>query len=371
MTSPLLPYWLAATYLPHLKIWQFMQMLEHFASIKDLFVAPVTDLQAVGLNPVMIHALKNTNWQQVEIDLQWQNNVDKHLIAFDDECYPALLKTCADPPLLLFVHGDKKILSLPQFAIVGTRHPTPTGVRNAQHFAQALAEKGLVITSGLAMGIDGVSHAAALAARGKTIAVCGTGLNTIYPTKHIALAEQIIANEGALISEFSLNTPVRGYNFPRRNRIISGMSMGVLVVEATLNSGTLVTARLSLEQGRDVFAIPGNIHQPQYKGCHHLIKQGAILVETVTDIIMALPSALNLPVITAANTHSESKLSVSLSTKEQHVLRQIGYDMTPLDMIILRSGLTAGELSSILLSLEMAGIVQVVPGGYVREITNQ
>lgn len=261
--------------------------------------------------------------------------------------------------LYYYLFGVILIYSRPQLAIVGSRNPTPTGCELAEQFAYYLAEAGLVVTSGLALGIDGGGHRGAINARGKTIAVCGTGLQHVYPNSHRQLAEDIIQN-GALVSEFPPDTLPKAKHFPMRNRVISGLSLGVLVIEAALKSGSLITARLAIDQGREVFALPGSIHNPLARGCHQLIRQGAKLVETAGDILEELGAmhAVITPLI-------PSKKG-SLDAPYQEVLKQIGYEITTLDAIILRCGLTAGKVSSMLLLLELEGHVQSVPGGYVR-----
>jgi DNA processing protein len=251
--------------------------------------------------------------------------------------------------------------------MVGTRNPTHNGRDNAHHFARVLTEAGLLITSGLATGIDGASHRGALSQEKPTIAVLGSGLAHIYPAIHHPLAKQIIAN-GALITEFPPWIEPKAYNFPRRNRIISGLSLGVFVVEATLKSGSLITARYAAEQGRDVFALPGSIHNPQARGCHQLIRQGAKLVETAADIIeelSALPQALKLSEVRKASTKPSN-----LDKKHLELLNYIGYEATTMDTVITRSGLTVSQVSSMLLTLELQSYVNLTPGGYVRNSAN-
>ena len=244
--------------------------------------------------------------------------------------------------------------------------PTPSGLMNAEHFAHALALSGFTITSGLALGIDGAGHRGALAANGSTIAVAGTGLHHVYPSSHQPLAEEIILNQGAIISEFPLSVPPQPANFPRRNRIIGALSIGTLVVEAALKSGSLITARYALEQGREVFAIPGSIHHPLSRGCHYLIRQGAKLVETVADVLEEL-TAWKTPVLQTEPANMACTASQDTSQAgDGSLLPQIGYEITSLDVIILRSGLTASEVSSMLLVLELSGYIKAVPGGYVR-----
>jgi DNA processing protein len=260
---------------------------------------------------------------------------------------------------VLYVRGDVGLLSKNQLAMVGSRHPTAMGVETAQQFAKQLAASGLVITSGLALGIDGASHRGALLT-GKTIAVLGTGLGSIYPRTHQSLATEILEKGGTLVSEFPPASPPKAAHFPLRNRIISGLSLGVLVVEAAIRSGSLITARTALEQNREVFAIPGSIHNPLARGCHQLLRQGAKLVETVEDVL----EEINLQI--TKTTKLPLKEPVDLDPQLKRVLAQIGYEATAVDAIILRSELTASEVSSMLLSLELAGYVCNAPGGYVR-----
>ena len=255
-----------------------------------------------------------------------------------------------------------------QLAIVGSRRATASGLQTAEEFAYHLAMSGLVITSGLALGIDGASHRGALNANGHTIGVAGTGLNQLYPPANRKLAVEIMERQGAVISEFPLNTFPKAANFPRRNRIISGLSVGVLVVEAALKSGSLITVKHALEQGREVFAIPGSIHNPLARGCHHLIRQGAKLVETASDIQEELHGFASLAARPEQPGSGAGALKMSLENSK--IFEHIGYETTPIDMIILRSGLTAAEVSSILLKLELQGFVQSVTGGYIRVATN-
>jgi len=310
--------------------------------------------------------------------MRWAEEDDHHLLCPADTLYPLLLKEIPDPPPVLFARGDVSLLAVPQLAIVGARRATPLGLENAEAFACSLAQAGLCITSGLAQGVDAASHRGALKAGGKTIAVMGTGISRIYPAVHRQLAKDILANGGLLLSEFPIDAGPASWHFPQRNRIISGLSLGVLIVEAALKSGSLITARMALEQGREVFAIPGSIHNPLARGCHQLIRQGAKLVETAADVIEELGSLHASLVLKASQPLSSREPSQpdmggqlcfdpsDLSSKDCQLLEQIDYAPTPLDVIVLRSGLTIGELSSILLSLELKGLVRSVAGGYTR-----
>ena len=301
-----------------------------------------------------------------ELEIAWLAEPNHHLIALSDPRYPRLLREIPDPPAGLYVIGDPDILSATQLGIVGSRNPTPGGSENAHAFAHYLTQSGLTITSGLALGVDAAAHRGALAAGGKTIAVAGTGLDRIYPARHRELAHQIAA-QGALISEFPLGMPALPANFPRRNRIISGLSLGVLVVEAALQSGSLITARLAADQGREVFAIPGSIHNPLARGCHALIRQGAKLVETAADILEELGPIAQVTGL-ARQTDGVGNITSGLSVEAMALLDCLGFDPTPVDSLIERSGLTPEAVSSMLLVLELQGHVVSAPGGHYNRV---
>jgi len=305
--------------------------------------------------------VQQPNWSAAEKDLAWSKASDCHLVIQSDEDYPILLRELSDAPVVLYVQGDVEQLAQPQLAMVGSRNPTTNGKETAERFAHSLAHAGLVITSGLALGIDAASHKGALAALGKTVAVIGSGLQHIYPSSNLSLAKDIRLH-GALVSEFPPETVPKPQYFPRRNRIISGLSLGVLVVEAALRSGSLITARFASEQGREVFAIPGSIHNPLARGCHQLLRLGAKLVEVVEDVLEELGSLQQV-----LSCHQPVKLpAADLPASLREILLHIDYSTTPMDTIIMRSGLTASAVSSMLLSLELRGMVQIVPGGYAR-----
>lgn len=302
----------------------------------------------------------------------WLARDDAHLLTPADAGYPALLREIPNPPPQLFVRGSVDALALPQLAIVGSRHATPSGTETAQSFASHLAGRGFCITSGLAEGIDAAAHRGALAARGRTVAVCGTGPDIVYPRQHEALAEEIIASGGAIVSEFAPGTPVLRSNFPRRNRLISGLAVGTLVVEASLRSGALITARHAMEQGREVFAIPGSIHNPVARGCHRLIRNGAKLVETAADIVDELggllaslradePATRAEPAPDAAPDNGSS--GAEDDAEYARLLACMAWDPVDVDTLVSRSGLTIGEVSSMLLLLEMRGSVRSLTGG--------
>lgn len=360
----MLRYWLAALHLPQIGPRTILRWLERFPDIEAVFKASQSELQQAGLPAKHIAALAAPDWRAVDESLQWLNTAC-HIVTLSDPAYPFLLKQIHDPPILLFVRGAVSVLDSPQIALVGSRHATPSGLKNAEQFSACLAESGMTVTSGLAQGVDGAAHRGALAVKGLTIGVAGTGLLHTYPRAHVKLVEEIVDLGGAIISEFPLRTLPQPSNFPRRNRIIGGMSQGVLVVEAALKSGSLITARHALEAGREVFAIPGSIHHPLAKGCHYLIRQGAKLVESAQDIFDELGGMQRRKPL------QETVLPSHLGPTEQVVLAQIEYAITPIDVIISRSRLTAAEVSSMLLSLELSGHVESVPGGYIRSVTQQ
>ena len=317
-----------------------------------------------GLNNRQIKPLSERNTDPSS-DLRWLEGEDHHLVLFGDPAYPALLTEIPNPPPLLFVRGDRSILTHPQLAIVGSRNPTRGGLENARAFASHLARSGLGITSGLAIGIDGASHEGALDTNGLTIAVAATGLDQVYPARHRKLADRIAAS-GAIVSEFPIGSRPQAEHFPRRNRIISGLSMGTLVIEAAQRSGSLITARNAGEQGREIFAIPGSIHNPLARGCHRLIRQGAKLVETAEDILEELGPLL------ASRPHSPEPIEhqaapPSVNPQHQALLKHIDYDPTPINVIISRSGLTAEAVSSMLLIMELNNQIAAEAGGcYLR-----
>jgi DNA processing protein len=282
-------------------------------------------------------------------------------VTLADPCYPPQLKEIADPPPLLFIRGNPDILALPQIAIVGSRNPSHLGVDTAAEFAKALAREGFVITSGLALGIDAAGHKGALQAQGYTIAVAGTGLDRVYPARHRALATEIV-NHGAMISEFPPGTGAKADHFPRRNRIISGLCIGLLVVEAAKQSGSLITARMALEQNREVFAIPGSIHNPLARGCNALIREGAKLVETARDIL----EELNFYNHIDRDIFTELR-QTPLDLEQQTLLNLIMFSPTSVDSLVENTGLPVEVISSMLLVLELQGNVESVSGGcYTR-----
>ncbi|TBV00193.1 DNA-processing protein DprA [Phytopseudomonas dryadis] len=275
--------------LPELGPRRFHTLLSAFDSASAALSAPASAWRALGLPATCAEARRSAEVRERARDaLAWLQVPGQHLLMWDAPNYPALLGELADAPPLLFVAGDPAVLERPQLAMVGSRRASRPGLDNAHGFARSLARGGFVITSGLALGIDGAAHQGALDADGHTVAVLGTGLQCLYPARHTNLARRIVERGGALVSELPLASPPHASNFPRRNRIISGLSLGVLVVEASPSSGSLITARLAAEQGREVYAIPGSIHHPGARGCHQLIREGATLVESLEHILEAL-----------------------------------------------------------------------------------
>lgn len=346
-------------------------LLQHFGDIETLFAASVTELgtqvaHADAWCERMHSAVGGAAWTAVEAWLALPRN---HLVAISDPAYPSRLRETPGAPLLLYVHGHIAALGQPQLAIVGSRNPTPVGIENAHAFAAHLAGAGLAVTSGLALGIDAAAHRGALSARGITIAVAGTGLDRVYPARHRQLAHEIAEQGGALISEFALGSPPRREHFPQRNRVISGMSLGTLVVEAAVQSGSLITARIANEQGREVFAIPGSIHSPLARGCHMLIRQGAKLVETAQDILEELTPMLARPTETRMQT-MEHAAAAEMPADSIKLLRAMGHDPVDIDTLAGRCGLTTQDVSSMLLLMELHGHIAACPGGrYMRTST--
>ncbi len=288
--------------LPELGPRRFHKLLSAFDSASAALSAPASAWRSLGLPLACSEARRSPEIRErARLALEWLQAPDQHLVMWDEPGYPALLAELADAPPLLFVAGDASLLERPQLAMVGSRRASRPGLDTAHSFARSLARGGFVVTSGLALGIDGAAHQGALDADGHTVAVLGTGLQCLYPARHKRLARDIVERSGALVSELPLDSPPQAANFPRRNRIISGLSLGVLVVEASPSSGSLITARLAAEQGREVYAIPGSIHHPGAKGCHQLIRDGATLVESIEHILEALRGWQQVPAVEQAS----------------------------------------------------------------------
>ena len=389
--------WLRLTLTPGVGNETARKLLAAFGSAEAVFEQSVEALRHIGSDKLG-RALREdpaTLAAQLQTTVDWlEAGDDRKIVTLGDADYPPSLLDIADPPLMLYMlgrlvntahAGSKTIASTPvntstasaNLAIVGSRNPTPQGAINARQFAKAFGEQGLCVVSGLALGIDGAAHDGALiggAAMGgcATIDVVGTGLDRVYPKKHLELAHRI-ARQGMIISEFPLGTPPLMANFPKRNRIISGLSQGVLVVEAALKSGSLITARMATEQGRDVFAIPGSIHSPQSRGCHALIKQGAKLVETAQDVLEELkfilqPLTRSIQSIESQDTEAHESDAQSDMSGDPAFLAALGFDVVSLDALQARTGLSTPQLQAQLLGLELDGYITRLPGGLFQRM---
>ncbi len=362
--------WLILHYLPYLGPSRLKKLLTHYQSPEAILKSQPEQLKDC-LHPKTYPALldfhRHRNNSQVitriQQDLEKLQQVDGWVLTLGNEDYPELLKNIADAPAVIFGRGDPQILHLPQVAVIGSRSSTRQGLQIAHDYSSELASNGFTITSGLAYGIDAASHSGCLSVNGKTIAVLGSGVDNIYPAGNRKLASQILQQGGAIISEYPPGTAPRPGNFPRRNRIISGLSMGVLVVEAAIKSGSLITARVASEQNREVFALPGSVHNPLSKGCHQLIKNGATLVETSADIVQQLGGMLAYKQ-QEAKTYEEKDLMVSVT--DHGIMSFLSFDPCSMDELIGLSGKNAADVASELLDLELDGVVEQVPGGYQR-----
>ncbi len=345
--------WLTLFHTPRFGPKTAEKLLQHFSSASEIL-----EYRHEISSKTLRDALAQPKQQAIDNDLSWlASNESHHIIHFADPDYPPLLKTINDPPLVIYVNGDPHCLSLPQLGIVGSRNPSASGLETAHDFALELAKCGLTINSGLALGIDAAAHTGALHAEAKTVAVIGSGLDMLYPTKNIRLARRI-SQQGAVISEFPPGSTPVAANFPRRNRIISGLSVGILVIEAAFRSGSLITARLAAEQGREVFAIPGSIHNPMVRGNHRLIRDGACLVESSHDIVSELASLLGSLIIPPKPNKNEAS-----SSNIEPLMDFIDHDPVDIDTLIYRCGLTAEQVSAMLSSLEIQGSIVALPGG--------
>jgi DNA processing protein len=355
-----LRYWLALLRVPGFGCRSFVKILATHTP-EQVFSESLSGLQALGIREKVAQAIKAFDWNQIEPDLAWLQQTQHTVITFSEAEYPNQLKQIADPPPLLFVRGNLQLLTQVQIAIVGSRNPSLAGRQTAFEFAYHLAQSGLTITSGLALGIDAAGHEGALKANGHTVAVAGTGLDRVYPAAHKNLATEIVTH-GVMISEFPIGTVAKASHFPQRNRIISGLSRGLLVVEASLQSGSLITARLAVEQNRDVFAIPGAIQNPLARGCHALIKEGAKLVESHHDILQELQQYYQYDSLKAPQ-----PAQTELDLAQQKLLNLIMFSPTSVDALVDETGYSAEVVSSLLLLLELHGYISATPGGgYLR-----
>ena len=359
--------WLALLHAGAVADHSLSQLLEGFetaGAVINAVRAKVLDSSHLPLK--VIECLQKPDWQEIEREIKWLERPDHHLILFNSPVYPYLLKQIAAPPPCLFVRGDPEVLSACQVAVVGSRKPTMDGRRDARYFAGELARQGIAVTSGLARGIDTEAHRGVLGQQGRTVAVLGSGLDRIYPESNAGLADRISEN-GALVSEFPLSWRPLPYNFPRRNRIISGLSEAVLVVEAARRSGSLSTARHALEQNREVFAVPGSIRNPMKQGCHGLLREGAGLAQRVEDITGVIGRFQDLEETSQAEAPAGAGKINTLDEREKVLLDNIGYEPTGLDEIVDMTGLGIQDIMGRLLNLELEGLITAVaPGLYMR-----
>lgn len=350
--------WMAVDAIPALPKRSIFKLLSKH-SLYELLNLPVLTLRNYHLKEAQIAALRHPNYALIDANIAWiDQGCDRAIICFDDPRYPEQLKQISNPPLLLYVQGDSRLLSSAQMALVGSRHCTPYGQEKAYQFARQLALAGVTVTSGMALGIDGFAHQGALDAEGNTIAVLGTGLNNIYPKRHTRLAQQILTN-GLLVSEFWPDSPAIASHFPRRNRLISGLSLGVLVIEASTRSGSLITARYASEQNRELFALPGSIDNHEACGCHQLIQQGAKLVVNINDILEEFQHLDNISLPTEQGRE--------VIQQETHpLLQHIDFHYTSLEQLLQRSGLDLINLQNQLIELEITGRIKATAEGYIR-----
>lgn len=347
--------WIELSLVPGLGGSRFRSLLSAFGLPAHVLSATRSQLCSVVPETLAASILERNRGPEIEKAVRWAGKPGHAVLTLADAAYPKQLLETPDPPALLYVAGDARLLSSPALAIVGSRNATPQGLRNAHAFARALSDAGLAIVSGLAIGVDSEAHRGGLEGSGSTIAVLGTGIDVIYPRRNAPLADDILSR-GALVSEFSLGTEPHAGNFPRRNRLISGLARGCLVVEAAVDSGSLISARLAADQGREVFAIPGSIHSPLSKGCHALIKQGAKLVESAQDVL----DELGIPARRAEIAPDPGK--------GHDLLEKMGFDPCDIDELTVRSGLPAEAVSAALLELELDGKIAGLPGGLYQRV---
>ena len=371
-----LSVWLSY-HLAYVSVKQLQNVVRHFGSLQAGLQASLADWQASNiLRDKQLKVLLGSEVAaKVAQVLAWQEQAGQQLLTLDSPLYPPLLREISEPPILLYVKGSVDLLRDPQLAVVGSRHASRTGLRIAEDFSRHLSQQGLTISSGLASGVDAAAHKGGLQGVGSTVAVMGTGIDRVYPAAHRQLAHQI-AEQGALVSEFPLGTRPLAYQFPRRNRIISGLSVGVLVVEAALKSGSLITAKLAMEQGREVFAVPGSIYHPQARGCHQLIKQGAKLVETGQEVLEEL-----LPLIEVSLQQKSERGEVEalkpggkqddlfgLTEVRTRLFRYMDYEPISLDELVVLTKMPASEIQVQLMMLELEGLIEPLSGSRWRRL---
>ena len=366
------PAWAALTRCPCLSPTTLTRAFDTLDGAAGIIAASDSLRARARLPPPAREFLRGDSAQPTAHECAWLGGPQHHLLPFSDPRFPKMLLAIPDCPIALYVVGAAEALSDPQIAIVGSRNPTPQGKQTAHDFAQFLAGRGLAITSGLAEGIDSAAHAGALAAQGCTLGVLGTGIDIVYPRANATLRDAI-GKFGALVSEFPLGSPPKKCHFPRRNRLIAGLALGTLVVEAARRSGSLITARFAGEQGREVFAVPGSIHNPLARGCHDLIRQGAKLTETAHDILRELDFSA---FFSAQQCHpgapaEPANLEAGMDKDQKILLDALGFDPTDLDGLVVRTGFKAQAVSSMILILELEGHVQAAPGGRYSRVANR
>ncbi len=364
--------WLTVSQAPGIGLIKLHKLLNQIGPPEDIIKAKQHELHKAELDEKTIRFLRNPLPDKIDSNLKWMETPNHTIRTLHCRQYPEGIKELKDAPPLLFIKGNENLLKEPQIAVVGSRQPTPGGQTNAKEFSRDIAKAGLLINSGMALGIDTIAHETALASGSTTVAVIATGPDKIYPAKNKRLAEHI-AQQGVLVSEFPVGTtPVRA-NFPRRNRLISALSLGVVVIEASVQSGALITARLAAEQGKDVFAVPGSIHNPKAQGCHHLIQQGAKLVQKTEEILLELKPQLeqHLRKKEESKTPNDDRDEpehhrAKLSNTHEEVLQAMGYDPVDVDTLAMRCRLPAQTVSVALLTLEVESCVVEENGIYTR-----
>ncbi|MBA4697199.1 MAG: DNA-protecting protein DprA [Legionella sp.] len=367
-------YFIALNKIPSIGPRTVMKLLQRWPSLEKMFQLSCEQLEKAGVPAKTAYLIKQFDWKTIETELAWQESApNRYILTWEDARYPSLLKEIANPPIVLYAEGNIDAFLRPTLSIIGSRRPSMEGAEIAYRFALDLASNGLSIVSGLALGVDAKAHAGAVDAEGSTLAVLGSGIDCIYPRQHLALADRI-REKGLILSEFPVKTSPKPRHFPYRNRIISGLSVAILVVEAAIKSGSLITARLALEHNRDVLAVPGSILNPQSQGCHYLVQEGAKLVTSSQEVLDELNLAhrcmhVSLPtqrLETAKAIQDPFKSTRVLASDREDLVKFIDFKLTTLDQMLEKSGLNLDTITSNLALLEIEGIVKAIPGGYVR-----